>query len=279
MLSLMVGLASTAGIDASVVEAVYGTNRGISELQTGIASSSLFYPVDLSNTLATHASRLQNRLSRSLVCSKGQVFTNALPCGFQTFSPKGCPNLFWRWRDVSCFWKNWVHIVLCAICVSQRLFQQGKQTVNCKLLLSNRRFPVRSVFCRCGGALKFIFSIQIIGLGSLVSNGVASCGFSAGHTCEEDDTCKSNVARPGMDSGLFWCSKHIIQQCSSVPKSVDHVLLVSVFRQNLIVWPRWKCWFVSKSWFFLHLQVSLQCWCWCAGCSGPRSITVVRSST
>ena len=120
----------------------------------------------------------------------------------------------------------------------------------------NRRFPVRSVFCRCGGALKFIFSIQIVGLGSLVSNGVASCGFSAGHTCEEDDTCKSNVARPGMDSGLFWCSKHIIQQCSSGPKSVDHVLLVSVLRQNLLVWPRWKCWFVLKSWFFPHLQVS-----------------------
>ena len=90
----------------------------------------------------------------------------------------------------------------------------------------------------------------------MVSNGVASCGFSAGHTCEEDDTCKSNVARLGMDSGLFWCSKHIIQQCSSVPKSVDHVLLVSVFRQNLLVWPRWKCWFVLKSWFYPHLQVS-----------------------
>ena len=57
--------------------------QGISELQTGIASSSLFYPVDLSNTLATHASSLQNRLSRSLVCSKGQVFTNAHPVDFK----------------------------------------------------------------------------------------------------------------------------------------------------------------------------------------------------
>ena len=35
--------------------------------------------------------------------------------------------------------------------------QQGRQTVNCKLLLSNRRFPVRSVFRRCGDVLKFIF--------------------------------------------------------------------------------------------------------------------------
>ena len=43
--------------------------QGISEVQTGRASSSLLYPVGLSNTLATQASRLQNRLSRSLVCS------------------------------------------------------------------------------------------------------------------------------------------------------------------------------------------------------------------
>ena len=43
--------------------------QGTSEVQRGMASSSLLYPVGLSNTLATQASRLQNRLSRSLVCS------------------------------------------------------------------------------------------------------------------------------------------------------------------------------------------------------------------
>ena len=51
--------------------------QGTSEVQTGMASSSFLHLVDLSNTLATQASRLQNRLSRSLVCSKGQVFSNA----------------------------------------------------------------------------------------------------------------------------------------------------------------------------------------------------------
>ena len=51
--------------------------QGKSEVQTGLASSSLLYPVGLSNTLATQASRLQNRLSRSLVCSGRQVFSNA----------------------------------------------------------------------------------------------------------------------------------------------------------------------------------------------------------
>ena len=43
--------------------------QGFSEVQTGVASSSLLYPVGLSNTLATQDSRLQNRLSRSLVGS------------------------------------------------------------------------------------------------------------------------------------------------------------------------------------------------------------------
>ena len=57
--------------------------QGISEVQTGMASSSLLYPVNLSNTLATQASRLQNRLSRSLVCSKGQVFSQCPLCRFQ----------------------------------------------------------------------------------------------------------------------------------------------------------------------------------------------------
>ena len=91
------------------------------------------------------------------------------------------------------------------ICVSQCLFQQGRQTVNCKLRLSKRRFPVQTVFRRCGSVLKFIFTNSNHWVGILGSNGVASCGFSAGHTSETYDTCKSNVARPGMDSGLFWC--------------------------------------------------------------------------
>ena len=56
---------------------------------------------------------------------------------------------------------------------------------------------------------------------------------------------------------LVSVSKHTFQQCSSGPKPVDQVLLlVSVLYQNLLVRPRWKCWFVLKSWSFLHLQVS-----------------------
>ena len=54
-------------------------------------------------------------------------------------------------------------------------------------------------------------------------------------------------------------SRHIIQQCSSGPKSLDHVLLVSVLCQNLLVWPRWKCWFVLKSCFSAPSSI-LQCW-------------------
>ena len=62
--------------------------QGISEVQTNMASSSLLYLVDLSNTLATQASRLQNRLSRSLACSKGQVFSNAHPVDFSLQSKR-----------------------------------------------------------------------------------------------------------------------------------------------------------------------------------------------
>ena len=62
--------------------------QGFSEVQTGMASSSLLYPVDLSNTLAMQASRLQNRLSRSLVCSKGQVFSNAHTVDFSLQSKR-----------------------------------------------------------------------------------------------------------------------------------------------------------------------------------------------
>ena len=56
------------------------------------------------------------------------------------FSPEGRLNLRGRWRDVSCFWKKLGTHVLGTICVSQILIQQGRQTVNCRLLLSNRRF-------------------------------------------------------------------------------------------------------------------------------------------
>ena len=53
-----------------------------------MASSSLLYPVGLSNTLATQASRLQNRLSRSLVCSGGQVFSKAHSVDFSLQSKR-----------------------------------------------------------------------------------------------------------------------------------------------------------------------------------------------
>ena len=62
--------------------------QGVCEVQTGMASSSILYPVDLSNTLAIQASRLQNRLSRSLVGSKGQVFHNAHPVDFSLQSKR-----------------------------------------------------------------------------------------------------------------------------------------------------------------------------------------------
>ena len=63
---------------------------------------------------------------------------------------------------------------------------------------------------------------------------MASCSFSSGYTSETYDTCKSNVARPGMDSG-------------SGPKSVDHVLLlVSVL--------------CFEELFFSALSSILQCW-------------------
>ena len=55
---------------------------------------------------------------------------------------------------------------------------------------------------------------------------------------------------------LVLLSKHIFKQCLSGPKSVDHVLPVSVLRQSQLAWPRWKCWFVLKSWFFCTFQVS-----------------------
>ena len=57
--------------------------QSIPEVQTCAASSSLLYPVGLSNTFATQASRLQNRLSRSLVCSGRRVFHQSPSCGFQ----------------------------------------------------------------------------------------------------------------------------------------------------------------------------------------------------
>ena len=62
--------------------------QGISEVQTGMASSSSLYPVGLSKTIATQASRLQNRLSRSLACSKGQVFSNAHSVDFSLLSKR-----------------------------------------------------------------------------------------------------------------------------------------------------------------------------------------------
>ena len=62
--------------------------QGISEVQTCTASSSLLYPIRFSNTLATQASRLQNRLSRSLVCSGGRVFSKAHSVDFSLQSKR-----------------------------------------------------------------------------------------------------------------------------------------------------------------------------------------------
>ena len=74
--------------------------QGISKMQTGMASFSLLYPVDLSNTLATQASRLQKRLSRSLVCSKGLVFSNAHSVDFSLQSKRSSE---FTWAVERCF--------------------------------------------------------------------------------------------------------------------------------------------------------------------------------
>ena len=74
--------------------------QGTSEVQTGMASSSLLHPVGLSNTLATQASRLQNRLSRSLVCSGGQVFSKAHSLDFSLQSKRSSE---FTWAVERCF--------------------------------------------------------------------------------------------------------------------------------------------------------------------------------
>ena len=74
--------------------------QGVCEVQTGMASSSSPYPVDLCNTLAIQASRLQNRLSRSLVGSKGQVFHNAHHVDFSLQSKESSE---FTWAVERCF--------------------------------------------------------------------------------------------------------------------------------------------------------------------------------
>ena len=127
--------------------------QGISEVQTGMASSSLLYPVDLSNKLATQASRLQNRLSRSLVCSKGQVFSNAHPVDFSLQSKRSSE---FTWAVERCFLfleELGTHCPRYNLCFSAPF--PARET-NRQLQAAAFQSPVRSVFRRCGGVLKFI---------------------------------------------------------------------------------------------------------------------------
>ena len=76
--------------------------QGISEVQTGIARSSQLYPVNLFQ----HVSRASFSSAESTVTVTGlQQSTSLHQCQtleISAFSPKGCPNLLGRWRDVSC---------------------------------------------------------------------------------------------------------------------------------------------------------------------------------
>ena len=88
------------------------------------------------------------------------------------------------------------------------------------------------------------FSTQIIGLGSLVSNGVASCGFSAGHTCEAYDPCKSNVARPFVRSQVSGSSSAAGERPLPKPARMATVEMLVCFEELVFSAP----------------SSSLQCW-------------------
>ena len=124
-----------------------------------------------------------------------------------------------------------MHILRGTICISQRLFQRGNQTVNCKLPPSNRRFPVQTVFCRCGGVLKFIFlnSNHWVGLLGFQPSGKLQL------FCRTHDPCKSNWLKPfGLKtpgSSLCLCGARVL--CDLVS------FCISVRRHNM---PRSKGW-------------------------------------
>ena len=61
--------------------------QGISEVQTGMASSSLLYPVDLFNTSAMQASRLQNSAKSTVTVTGVQQGTSLLQCPLCRFQP------------------------------------------------------------------------------------------------------------------------------------------------------------------------------------------------
>ena len=179
--------------------------------------------------------------------SGGRDFTKAHPLDFSLQSIRSSE--FTRAVDrCFLFLEELVHIVRGTICVSQRLFQQGKQTVNCKLLLSNRRFQVQTVFGKCGSVLRFIFlnSNHWVGILGFRRSGKLRL-FCKTHV-RSVRPMQIECCAPWNGFRLVLVSKHIFQQCSSGPKSVDKVLqLVRVLCQNLPVWPRWKCWFVLRS--------------------------------
>ena len=137
-----------------------------------------------------------------------------------------------------------MHIVRGTICVSQRLFQQGRQTVNCKLLLSNRRFPVQTVSCGCGSVLKFIFLNSNHWVGILGFQRIGKLRLFL-----QDTRVKRTTHANRMLRALEWIQacfgvETFFSSVRPVPSQWIKVLQrVSVFCQNLLVWPRWKCWF------------------------------------
>ena len=200
------------------------------EAQTCTANSSLLCPLGLSNTLAKQASRLQDRLSRAVVSSGGRDFTKANPLDFSLQSKTSSEIT----RAVDrCF-----------------LFLEELGT-HCSRydLCFSAPFPARETNRQLQAAA---FQSSLSGSDSILQmRKCAEIYFSQFVRPMQIECCA-----PWNGFRLVLVSKHIFQQCSSGPKSVDQVLqLMSVLCQNLPVWPRWKCWFVLRRCFFLHRRV------------------------
>ena len=235
--------------------------QGKPEVQTCTANSLLLCPFGLSNTLARQASRLQARLSRAVVCCGGRNFTTAHPLDL-SLQPKRSPNLRGRWTVGFLFLEELgAHGPRYDLCFSAP-FPARETNRQLQAAAFQSSFSGSDSILQMRKCAEIYFSrFKSLGWDPWFPTEWQVAAFSAGHTCEAYDPCRSNVARPGMDSGLFLVSKHIFQQRSSGPKSVDQVRqLVSVLCQNLLVWPRWNCWFVLRSWFFSAPSSILQCW-------------------
>ena len=72
-----------------------------------------------------------------------------------------------------------------------------------------------------------------------------------------------------------WLRKYRVLRVVGVVMGTSTVAWMP-FRQNKLVWPRWKCWFVLKNCFFCTFKY-LTMLGWKTGGSGPRNFTLVRS--